>query len=73
VPPGEAIPRMVSEPLAELAAVIERQEATAFAPAYHALTEACNNCHVATDFGFNRVQRPATNPFPNQVFAPQQN
>jgi hypothetical protein len=34
------------------------------------LTAACNNCHVATNFGFNRVQRPASNPYPNQVFEP---
>ena len=30
----------------------------------------CNSCHEATNFGFNRVQRPATNPYPNQVFEP---
>jgi hypothetical protein len=25
---------------------------------------------AAPNFGFNRVQRPAMNPYPNQVFAP---
>jgi hypothetical protein len=30
---------------------------------------ACNNCHQATNFGFNRVQRPESNPYPNQLFA----
>jgi len=34
------------------------------------LTKACNDCHQATNFGFNVVQRPATNPYSNQVFAP---
>ena len=33
------------------------------------LTKACNDCHQATNFGFNLVQRPMTNPYPNQVFA----
>jgi len=26
--------------------------------------------HQATNFGFNRVQRPTMNPYPNQVFGP---
>ena len=33
-------------------------------------SKACNDCHQATNFGFNRVQRPVMNPYPNQVFAP---
>jgi hypothetical protein len=70
VAPKDAIPRMVTAPIADLRAAVEKQDATAFAHAYDALTTACNNCHAATNFGFNRVQRPATNPYPNQVFEP---
>jgi hypothetical protein len=70
VAPKDAIPRMVSEPLAEVRVAVDERNATAFARAYDKLTAACNACHQATNFGFNVVQRPATNPYPNQVFAP---
>jgi hypothetical protein len=70
VNPREAIPRMMAGPLKELGTAVEKQDAVAFARAYDALTAACNSCHQATNFGFNVVQRPAANPYPNQVFAP---
>jgi len=70
VAPKDAIPRMVIEPLAEVRAAIEKRDPAAFAQAYDTLTAGCNNCHKATNFGFNRVQRPASNPYPNQVFEP---
>jgi hypothetical protein len=69
VAPREAIPRMVTQPLADTRGAISRKDAAAFAQAYDALTAACNNCHQATNFAFNRVQRPESNPFPNQAFA----
>lgn len=69
--PKDAIPRIILEPLAELRTVIERKDADAFGPAFDKVTEACNSCHQATNFGFNVVQRPANNPYPNQVFTPQ--
>jgi hypothetical protein len=69
VAPRDAIPRMVTEPLKNLRAAVEKKDATGFVPAYDALTAACNSCHQATNFGFNAVQRPATNPYPNQLFA----
>ena len=71
VAPKDAIPRMVAEPLKELRAAIDNKDSHAFEQAYDALTAACNNCHQATNFGFNRVQRPAMNPYPNQVFSRQ--
>ena len=70
VAPKDAIPRMVTMPLDDLRHAVEKQDASAFASAYDSLTAACNNCHEATNFGFNHVQRPATNPYPNQVFEP---
>ena len=69
VAPKDAIPKMMTEPLASLRAAATRKDPGAFAAAYDAVTAACNNCHQATNFGFNVVQRPATNPYPNQVFA----
>ena len=70
VAPKDAVPRMVTAPLAELRQAVERQDAAAFVQAYDTLTAACNGCHEATNFGFNRVQRPGSNPYPNQVFEP---
>ena len=69
VAPKDAIPRMVTVPLAELKTVVEKKDAAGFGQAYDNLTNACNECHQATNFGFNVVQRPAMNPYPNQVFA----
>jgi len=69
VAPKDAIPRMVTEPLKNLRTAVEKKDAASFAPAYDALTAACNSCHQATNFAFNAVQRPATNPYPNQAFA----
>jgi hypothetical protein len=69
VAPRDAVPRMMNGPLSDLRAAVEHKDAPTFSSAYDKLTEACNGCHVATNFGFNRVQRPATNPYPSQVFA----
>ena len=70
VAPKDAIPRMMTVPLMELGAAVNKKDAKGFEQAYDTLTDACNDCHQATNFGFNRVQRPAMNPYPNQVFAP---
>ena len=70
VAPKDAIPRMVTQPLMELRATIEKKDAAAFEPAYDKFTAACNSCHEAMNFGFNVVQRPVGNPYPNQVFTP---
>jgi len=70
VAPKDAIPRMMGEPLAQLRDAIGRKDAAKFVQAYDALTAGCNACHQATNFGFNAVQRPTANPYPNQVFAP---
>jgi hypothetical protein len=70
VAPKDAIPRMVTQPLADLRAAVNKKDGAAFDRTYDALTAACNNCHQATNFSFNRVQRPESNPYPNQVFSP---
>jgi hypothetical protein len=72
VAPKDAIPRMVTQPLADLRQAVASKDSATFAQRYDALTAACNNCHQATNFGFNRVQRPQTNPYPNQAFSPPQ-
>ena len=70
VAPSDAIPRMMTEPLKELAAIVARKDSQAFTEAYDAVTSACNSCHQATNVGFNRLQRPTMNPYPDQVFSP---
>ncbi len=70
VAPKDAIPRMVTGPVNDLQAAIMKKDRKAFEDGYDALTKACNDCHQAMNFGFNVVQRPATNPYPNQVFTP---
>src|SRR5262245_4185352 len=69
VAPKDASPKMITQPLADLREAVTRKDSASFAQAYGAFTTACNNCHQATNFGFNRVQRPESNPYPNQVFA----
>jgi hypothetical protein len=70
VTPKDAIPRMMTEPIAQLRDAIGKKDPAMFEQAYDALTAGCNACHRAMNFGFNAVQRPSTNPYPNQVFAP---
>jgi hypothetical protein len=66
----DVIPRMVTPPLDALRKAIEKKDVAAFSVAYDTLTGACNGCHVATNFEFNQVQRPSSNPYSNQVFEP---
>jgi len=70
VAPKDAIPRMIPGPLMDLRASVDKKDMKAFGAAYDSLTQACNDCHRATNFGVNQVQRPASNPYPNQIFAP---
>jgi len=69
VAPRDAIPRMIRTPIADLRDAVRRQDGTSFAARYDELTTACNNCHQAMNVGFNRLQVPEANPYPNQVFA----
>jgi len=70
VAPKDAIPRMIPGPLMDLRAAVDKKDMKAFGAAYDSLTQACNDCHRATNFGFNQVKRPESNPYPNQIFTP---
>lgn len=70
LPISGLVPRIMTEPLNGVGAAVAAKDHAAFVKAYDALTAACNSCHQASNHGFNVVQRPATNPFPDQVFAP---
>ncbi len=47
---------------------VKRQDPALFRESFAHLTQACNDCHRATDFGFNIVRVPNTAPFSNQAF-----
>jgi mono/diheme cytochrome c family protein len=49
---------MVTGPLNDLRAAVDKKDSRAFVQAYDTFTAACNNCHQATNFGFNTVQTP---------------
>ena len=68
VPLSKVIPLIMDRPMVELRAAIDKKDSADFARAFTELTAACNSCHQATNFGFNVVQRPTSNPFPNQAF-----
>lgn len=70
LPLAELIPQMTREPIAALRRADEARDRAAFQQAFDALTDGCNGCHRATNFGFNVVRRPTGNPFVDQDFAP---
>ena len=66
------IDKIMADPLKQLEKTIDAHDATGFTPAFDALTEGCNGCHRATNFGFNVVTQPGANPYSNQTFLPPQ-
>ena len=71
LPLSSLVPKIMDEPMRALRQTARSQDQIAFAAAYDDLTEACNACHQATDFGFNVVRRPdGASWFSNQDFAP---
>jgi hypothetical protein len=64
------IDKIMKDPVQQLEKAIAARDGSAFAQGFDALTEACNACHRATNFGFNVVTRPSANPYPNQAFQP---
>jgi hypothetical protein len=73
VPVKDAVPTIMDDPLRKTGEAIAKKDRRAFVAAYDMLTEGCNACHQATNFGFNVVKRPAVNTFSNQSFAPAAN
>ena len=47
---------------------IEQKNQVLFKRSFVQLTNTCNNCHRATDFGFNRVKVPDASAFSNKDF-----
>ena len=72
LPIPELISKIMTDPLLQLEMAISARDSSRFNQAFDTLTEACNSCHRATNFGFNVVTRPNGNPYANQVFEPPQ-
>ncbi len=49
---------------------ISQKNPERFYSSYTSLTNACNNCHSATKFGFNKIIIPERPPYSNQQFEP---
>jgi len=71
MPLTQLVPDMMDPAIEELDEIIGARDPRRFVAGFDELTNACNACHEATNFGFNVVQRPSQNPYANQVFDPQ--
>ncbi len=69
-PLAEVLPAMIDAPVAAVRVAIAAHDKAAFEAAFDSLTAGCNNCHRTMNFGFNVVQRPTADAFPNQNFSP---
>ncbi len=68
---GDTVEKAVGAPIAALEKAVEAKDSAAFATAFDNLTAGCNFCHRTLDHGFIVIQRPASLPFTDQIFAPQ--
>src|SRR4026209_1638341 len=59
---------MLTPSLEAVKDAIDKRGPTLFNSSYLLLTNSCNNCHKAVNFGFNVVKVPETPPFSNQAF-----
>jgi cytochrome c553 len=67
---ADVMPAHMGPPLKALQAAVDGKDRAAFTAAYDQLTGACNACHEAASFGFNRFQRPRTPLLDNQQYGP---
>ena len=69
-PTTEMIPMYMNEPLEQMRKAIKDKDKANFGKAFQLMTNGCNGCHVAANFGFNVVKQPTTPPYSNQDFQP---
>jgi hypothetical protein len=70
LPIPDLITKIMTPAVHQLEEAADTKDEARFIKAFDELTDACNRCHEATNFGFNRVTRPSTNPYSNQAFEP---
>jgi len=66
--PETQLIEMIDPSLDSIKQAIELQNFTYFNSSYKSLTQACNECHRATNFEFNVVKIPKLQSFGNQDF-----
>jgi len=59
---------MINPALDSITNAIQQQNPTLFKSSYTLLTNTCNNCHHLTNFEFNVIKIPETQPFSDQDF-----
>jgi hypothetical protein len=70
LPTARLLDSIVAPNLTALDRAIKARDSARFVESFDNLTQACNRCHQALDFGFNVITRPTSNPFSNQDFEP---
>jgi hypothetical protein len=61
---------MITPAIDSVNAAIQHKNDQSFKSSFTVLTSTCNNCHKATDHGFNVVTIPTSLPVVNQDFKP---
>lgn len=61
---------MISQPIDSVNNAIQQKNLPLFTSSFTLLTNTCNNCHKATEHGFNVVTIPVSPPVSNQDFKP---
>ena len=62
---------MIDPAIDSVSAAIKDKDQNKFDSSFTLLTATCNDCHKATNHGFNRIKIPDIPPVSNQVFRPQ--
>ena len=62
---------MIMPVMYNLSNAIKEKNEIKFDSSFTILTATCNDCHKATNHGFNLIKIPDVVPVPNQVFKPQ--
>jgi hypothetical protein len=70
LPIPDLIDKIMTLPIRKLGESVAAKDPKEFTAAFDDLTAACNQCHMAANFGFNVVIRPTANPYTNQNFQP---
>jgi hypothetical protein len=63
---------MINPAIDSVNKAISQKDLVSFKSSFTLLTNTCNNCHKATEHGFNVVTIPTSLPVPNQDFKPVQ-
>lgn len=66
---GDTVEKTIGPGLSALETAVDGKDGAAFAAAYDLLSAGCNSCHSMLDHAFIVIQRPASLPYGDQLFA----